>query len=132
MEGQMGDRTDVVSQVYEAFGAGDGAGLARLLDGIEWHEAAGMPYGGLYHGFPEVAANVFGPINRDVQNFSARPDSVLPAGDDRVLALGRYRGQGAAEAVDVPFAHLWTVADGRLTRFEQFADTHRFRQAVGQ
>ena len=128
----MIDRTDLVSRVYDAFAAGDGPALTELLDGIEWREAAGMPYGGTYRGFAEVAANVFGPINRDVENFSAKPDSLLPAGDAKVLALGRYRGTGAAGEVDVPFAHVWTAADGRLTHFEQHVDTHLFRQALGQ
>jgi len=127
----MNDRTDTVRQVYDAFGAGDGARLAEILDDTHWIEAAGMPYGGTYRGFGEVAANVFGPIGRDVQGFSAIPDEIIPAGDDRVLALGHYRGTGASGPVDTPFAHLWTVRDGRVTHFVQYVDTHLFRQAVG-
>lgn len=46
---------------------------------------------------------------------------------------GRYRplpGTGKAGAVDVAFPHLWTILGGRIVRFVQYADTHRFRQAV--
>jgi uncharacterized protein len=127
----MGDRTATVREIYEAFGAGDGARLAEILADTHWIEAGGMPYGGIYRGFPEVAEKVFGPIGRDVQDFSAIPDEIIPAGEDRVLATGHYRGAGAAGPLDAPFAHLWTVSDGRITHFVQYADTHLFRRAVG-
>jgi hypothetical protein len=125
------DRTESVRAIYDAFGAGDGARLAEILGDTHWTEAEGMPYGGVYRGFEEVAANVFGPIGRDVEGFTAIPDEIIPAGDDRVLAMGRYRGNGASGPVDTPFAHLWTVRDGRITHFVQYVDTHLFRQAVG-
>lgn len=127
----MSDRVSVVEGLYSAFANGDGAKLGDLLSDTHWVEAAGMPYGGTYRGFSEVAANVFGPITNDVEGFSARPDEIIPAGEDRVLALGTYRGKGPAGEVAAPFAHLWTVRDGRITHFVQHVDTHLFRQAVG-
>jgi ketosteroid isomerase-like protein len=126
------ERTEIIAEVYAAFASGDGARIGELLSDTHWVEAAGMPYGGTYRGFGEIAANVFGPIGSDVQGFSAQPDEILPAGEDRVLALGTYRGTGATGEVAAPFAHLWTVRDGRITNFVQHADTHLFRQAVGQ
>jgi len=127
----MADRIQTVQQLYSAFGDGDVARLQELLADTHWIEAEGMPYGGTYRGFEEVAANVFGPIANDVREFSARPEEIIPAGDDRVLALGTYRGSGSAAEVAAPFAHLWTVHDGRLVNFVQYADTHLFRQAIG-
>jgi len=124
------ERTKVVESLYAAFANGDGSRLGELLDDTHWVEAAGMPYGGTYRGFGDIAANVFGPIGRDVQGFSAVPDEIIPAGDNRVLALGRYSGTGASGTLDVPFAHLWTVRDGRITHFVQHVDSHLFRQAV--
>ena len=52
-------------------------------------------------------------------------------GDDRVLALGRYKGITDAGPLDIRFAHLWTVEGERMSRFEQFTDTHQWRAAVG-
>lgn len=127
----MTDRLEPVKRLYDAFAGGDGAALQDLLADTHWVEAAGMPYGGTYRGFAEVAANVFGPIGQDVTGFSAVPDEIIPAGDDRVLSMGTYRGTGSAGPLEAPFAHLWTVKDGRITHFVQFADTHLFRQAVG-
>ena len=125
------ERTELVESLYAAFANGDGARLGELLQDTHWVEAEGLPYGGTYRGFGEVAANVFGPIGRDVQEFSAKPDAVIPAGEDRVLTLGTYRGTAAGGELAAPFAHLWTVRDGRITHFVQHVDTHLFRQALG-
>jgi hypothetical protein len=122
------DRVRLVGSLYEALGRGDVGGAMALLQQTEWHEAEGMPYGGIYQGAHAIAENVFGPINADVEEFSARPDELLPAGDDRVLALGRYRGTG----LDCGFAHVWTVREGMIVKFVQYADTHQFREAIAR
>jgi ketosteroid isomerase-like protein len=127
----MTQRTETVRQIYSEFAEGDADRLQELLSETHWAEAAGMPYGGTYRGFGEIAANVFGPITSDVQGFNARPDEIIPAGEDRVLAMGTYRGTGSAGELAAPFAHLWTIRDGRITHFVQYADTHLFRQAIG-
>jgi ketosteroid isomerase-like protein len=49
-----------------------------------------------------------------------------------VISLGRYKGNGANGPVDVRYAHLWTVRDEKVVRFEQFADTKLFSEAVGK
>lgn len=115
--------------VYDAFAAGDMAALGALLADIEWHENLGMPYGGVWHGFAEVAGQVFGPIAADVPDFTAVPDEVLPLGDDRAVAFGTYRGHDGRVAT--PFCHVWTVAGGKLTKFQQYADSHLYRQQTG-
>ena len=122
--------TETVQSLYNAFASGDGASLSALLADVDWIEARGGPYGGTYRGFEQVAENVFGPIGRDVRDFSAVPDELLPIGNDRVLALGRYRGTTNAGPLDTRFAHLWMVKDGRMSHFEQFTDTHEWRTAV--
>lgn len=122
---------DTMKRLYEAFAAGDGETLGALLGDTDWVEAAGGPYGGRYRGLNEIAPGVFGPIGRDVRDFSAVPDEILPVGDDKALALGRYRGSTAAGPLEIRFAHLATVDGDRLSRFEQFTDTHEWRKAVG-
>lgn len=126
----MSNATEVLGKLYQAFAAGDGEALGALLGETHWVEAAGGPYGGTYRGFGEVAENVFGPIGRDVEGFTAVPDEILPVGDDRAIGLGVYRGTAAGAALAIRFAHLATVADGRLTRFEQFTDTHHWQRAL--
>ena len=123
--------TETVQKLYSAFASGDGASLSALLADAHWVEARGGPYGGTYRGFAEVAENVFGPIGRDVRDFTATTDEILPIGNDRVLALGHYRGTTDAGPLDTRFAHLWSVKNDRISHFEQFTDTHEWRAAVG-
>ncbi len=128
----MNDNIQVISSAYEAFGRGDIQTVLELLADAEWIEAAGMPYGGSYRGGEAVLENVFAPLAADVQNFVARPDELLAVEGNRVVAIGTYRGDGANGPVSVRFVHLWTVHDGKIVHFEQIADTHTFRQAVGK
>jgi ketosteroid isomerase-like protein len=41
-------------------------------------------------------------------------------------------GKGARGPVDARFVHIWTVTDGKVSRYEQLADTRRFCDAVGK
>lgn len=125
----MTDAETAAHRVYSAFAAADMAGLAALLADIEWHENLGMPYGGVWRGFAEVADHVFGPIAADVPDFSAVPDEVLALGNNRAVAFGYYRGLDGQVAA--PFCHLWTFASGKLVKFVQYADSHLYRQQAG-
>jgi ketosteroid isomerase-like protein len=128
----MADRVDLVRSAYEAFGNGDIPTVAAMLAETEWHEAKGMPYGGVFKGADEIFGNVLGPIAQDVEGFQVTPEEILPVGDDRVISLGQYTGKGAKGPVDVRYAHLWTIRDGKVVKFEQFADTKLFGDAVGK
>jgi hypothetical protein len=84
----------IVRAVYDSFAAGDVAAVfAAMTPDIEWDESEGMPYGGVYHGPEAIVSNGFGPILAVVEGFTAAPDEILPL--TRVVALGRYGGQGA-------------------------------------
>lgn len=126
----MSQPTETLAALYAAFASSDGDTLAALIGDCHWVEASGGPYGGTYRGLAEVAEKVFGPIGRDVADFTAIPDEILPVGDHRAIALGLYRGSTAAGPLEIRFAHLATVEDGKITHFEQFTDTHEWRQAV--
>ena len=93
----MGEQSvDVVKAAYEAFGRGDVAGvLGAMADDIEWHEAEGGPYGGVYHGGEAVAQNVFGPIIQDVADFAVTAEEFIASGD-AVAVVVRYTGTGKA------------------------------------
>ena len=125
------DNTELVRGGYEAFGSGDMNAVMQLLQDTEWHEAEGAPQGGVYKGAEAILAGVFGPLLQQLPDFKVTPHEVLPVGEDRVLAVGDYTGQGEGGALHARFAHLWTVRDDKVTRFEQFADTALMRQAVG-
>ncbi|HUG65417.1 MAG TPA: nuclear transport factor 2 family protein [Gaiellaceae bacterium] len=124
---------DLISQSYEAFARGDMAGvLAHMHDEIEWHQAQGLPHGGVYHGIDEVRRSVFDPLARDWWvEFVVTPEQYLDAGAD-VVVLGRYRGvaRGTGKKLDVPFVHIWTFQEGLTVRFRQFLDTAGWVEAL--
>ena len=129
----MGEQSvDVVRGVYEAFGRGDvPAVLGAMADDIEWHEAEGMPYGGVYHGGEAVAQNVFGPITQDVVDFAVTAEEFIASGD-AVAAVVRYTGTGKAtgKQLNLPVVHVWDVRNGKIAQFRQFIDTAKFLEVV--
>lgn len=123
----------VVRDIYDAFGRGDiDAFFAAAAPDLEWHESEGMPYGGTYRGRDAIMENVVQPILADVDGFTAAPDEILALDDTRVVARGRHGGSGAGGALDAKFVHVWTITDGKASRYEQLADTRRFSEAVGR
>jgi ketosteroid isomerase-like protein len=123
---------EFVNSVYGSFARGDvPAVLGAFADDIEWFEAEGMPYGGLYHGPDAVAQNVFGPITEDVEGFAVTPEEVIGSGAT-VAAVVRYTGTGKAtgKALDVPVVHVWDIRDGKIARFRQFIDTVKYAEVV--
>jgi ketosteroid isomerase-like protein len=129
----MGEQSEeLVRAVYEAFGRGDvPAVLGAMAADIEWHEAEGMPYGGVYHGGEAVAQNVFGPITQDVVDFAVTAEEFIASGD-AVAAVVRYTGTGRAtgKELNLPVVHLWQVRNGKVEQFRQFIDTVKFREVV--
>lgn len=128
------DNLDTVKRVYEAFGRGDvPAVLAAMHDEIEWHEAEGFPYGGLYRGPDAVLNGVFGRLASEWEDFRAVPESYVDGGSV-IVALGRYSGTYRETGNDfrAPFAHVWTLEGGTAVRFQQFTDTALARAAVSQ
>ena len=124
---------DLVRRSYEAFARGDlDAVVADMADDIVWEQAQGLPHGGTYHGLEAVRRNVFEPLDAEWwDEFAAEPEELLDAGDD-VVVLGRYRGvaRGSGRVLDVPFAHVWTLRDGKAVRFRQFLDTAGWNRAL--
>jgi ketosteroid isomerase-like protein len=123
---------DVVKHVYAAFAEGDvPTVLGVFADDIEWHEAEGMPYGGVYRGGEAVVQNVFGPISEDVEGFAVTPEEFMAAGGT-VAAVVSYTGTGKAtgKPLDLPVVHVFDIQDGKVVRFRQFADTVKFAEVV--
>jgi ketosteroid isomerase-like protein len=129
----MGEQSvEFLKGLYGAFGRGDvPTVLGGFADDIEWHEAEGMPYGGVYRGGDAVLQNVFGPIATDVEDFAVTAEEFVGSGET-VAAVVRYTGTGTVtgKTLDVAAVHLWDIRDGKITRFRQFIDTVRFAEVV--
>jgi ketosteroid isomerase-like protein len=123
---------DTVREMYSAMASGniDGA-LSTLADDVHWTEAEGFPYAGTYVGPQAVAEQVFARLGADWDGFAAVPD-VLIGEDQQVAALGWYSGTSRETGVAfrARFVHWFTVADGRIARFEQVCDTAQVAVAL--
>ncbi|WAT16784.1 nuclear transport factor 2 family protein [Aurantiacibacter sp. MUD11] len=134
-EAQDSGALAVVQGFYEAIGTGDMDTVAGLLaEDVAWSEAEGSPYaaGNPYVGFEAMGAGVFGPINEAFADFAGIPETFTTEGD-RVVVEGRYTGTNreTGEALDAPFVHVFTVADGQIATFQQYTDTWQWRQLTG-
>jgi uncharacterized protein len=124
---------DAVRSSYEAFARHDLEGALAMMDeDIVWHQAQGLPHGGVYHGLATVRENVFDPLDESWwEGFAATPDEIIGLGDD-IVVLGRYtaRAKKTGAPLDVPFAHVWRFRDGKAVRFHQFTDTRGWVEAL--
>jgi ketosteroid isomerase-like protein len=121
-----------VREYYESLAPGRRQELMELLDPhLVLEIPAGFPgsavtYRGLKAYIEDFLYVFYG-------NFDLRvlPEEFLEAGD-QVVALGRLQGHALPTgiAVNVPFAHVWTVRDGLLTHGIMYTDTAVLWNAV--
>lgn len=124
---QESQNTRTVQDMYAAFGRGDiQALIANLSDDIVWHGVYGaaphVPTAGERRGkpavgefFKQVAANV---------NFSRFEPKEFIATGDKVVTLGHYIATTpASKGFDSDFAMVFTLRDGKVTRFQEFCNS---------
>lgn len=131
----MADSVATVRSIYEAFGRGDVQSVLGLMsEKVEWNEAEHFTYwtGGPFVGPQAVLDGVFARIGQDFDGFTVDVGRVVGCGDT-VLSEGRYRGtvKATGKRLDVQVAHVWDVRDGKVVRFQQYADTWQVAQATG-
>jgi len=130
----MGTNVNAARVIYESFAAGDiGAFLAALDDRVEWVYPDGAAYD-TQVGPPALAENVLAAVARDFAEFTATVDEYIDGGDV-VCAIGRYGGTASETRtpLDIGFVHVLRFAkDGRIARFQEYADTFTMRQALGR
>jgi ketosteroid isomerase-like protein len=66
-------------------------------------------------------------------NWELELEELVDAGGDHVLAVLRQHGTSKTTGleVDMRFAQLWTVQDGKIIRMRMYADPDEARQAAG-
>ena len=129
----MSTPSTIVRSFYDALGRGDVAAVLSLLDPeVEWTEAERFPYyGGTWHGPQAVVDNLLVPLSKDWDGFSAKVDEVIAQGD-RVVSLGTYSGtfRKSGRSFSARFAHVWSVRNDKLTRFNMHTDTAKVLEAT--
>lgn len=118
--------------LYEAFGHGDiPTVLASLDPDVEWIEAEGGPYPGTSRSPDAVLQNVFMRLGTEWDGFTVTPHQFV-ASDDTVVMIGEYSGtyKATGKSIHIPVVHVWTLRDGKATRFVQHTDTVLFQRAL--
>lgn len=123
---------DVIRSHYAASDRGDLPGMiAPFAADIRWTEAAGFPYAGTYVGPDAVAANVFGRIAEEWDDYTVAIDEVIDGGDT-VVGVGTYSGtyRATGRFMAARVAHVWRLREGEIVAFEQFTDTELVNRAI--
>jgi hypothetical protein len=122
------ENVEVVRQAYAAFQRGDVAGiLERVAEDVEWEGVKGaprsVPFAGVRRGCAGVA-EFFSIVGREEDFVRFEPREFFANGD-RVVALGSYsaRVRRTGRSFEGEWAMAFTLRDGKITRFTEFADT---------
>ncbi len=131
------DPVETVRRLYDAFTRRDEPVLREILhERIEWNQMEGFPQGGRWIGVDEVFERVFKPFRQRWRSWKAETSEIVAVVGQppRVVAFGRYVGEHeeTGRQLEAPFAHVYTIEDGRVTRFEQFTDTLLVSRAAGE
>ena len=121
-----------IQELYRAFQKRDVALIIQLMsDEVEIRQSEELPWGGHYaghDGFQKFARALL--ENIDSQVIIER---YIDAGE-HVVAIGRTVGKARATNIefDVPVAHVWTLKQGQVIRFEPYIDNATMLAALGR
>jgi uncharacterized protein len=119
----MSTSAELVRGFYAAAAAGDAAAMEFFAPEVEFRMPDVLPHGGTIHGV-EALGRYFGEVQGRWEDFRAELDDLVDGGE-RVVALGRFCGRPRVSGryVEVPFALVWTIRDGRAVRVDEYTDT---------
>jgi ketosteroid isomerase-like protein len=126
------DNVRLIQRIYAAFGAGD---VQTILDSVsddaQWinHGPATIPYAGSRSGKTQIR-EFFQAIADSTTGGKVIAEKFV-AQADAVVATGRYtaRVRDTGADIDTPIAHLFTVRNGKVVRWEGFSDSARVAEA---
>jgi ketosteroid isomerase-like protein len=130
------DNVHLLKGLYAAFGRGDvPTVLATMSPEIRWYEAEGNPYmpsGEAWVGPDAIVNNLFMKLAKEWDAFTVHPKSFYDAGTS-VIVEGRYTGtyKATGKSMDTQVCHIWDVANGKVTRFQQYVDTAKMQDVMG-
>ncbi|PAY07706.1 DUF4440 domain-containing protein [Bradyrhizobium sp. UFLA03-84] len=128
----MNSNYDAIKAHYAASDRKDVVGMmAPITSETRWTEMAGFPYAGTYVGAGAIVEGVFKRIGEEWIDYTFSLERLVDGGTTIVgirTYSGRYRKTGKTMTARV--VHVWDMNDGRVVRFEQFADTSLVARAT--
>lgn len=125
------DNVSIIRGGYTAFATGDIPTVLALLDpAVTWHAPDTVQFGGIYRG-PDGVGEFFSKLPTLYAELQVEPTTFIDRADT-VVALGHHRGRGhSGVAFDIPWAHVWTFSNGKVTSFTEYFDTAQMNAALG-
>ena len=120
---------------YELLAKGDLEGVLELIDPdveLEIHTGRpDLPESHVLRGHAGFLENLTGLIEV-FQDVEVTPEEFIEAGDELIVTIHTV-GHGRASGIRVEnsVTHLWTIRDGRATRFRVFATKEEALEAAG-
>ena len=120
------ENLETVREAYRAIGEGNiGGFLALLAKDVEWlmPEVAGIPFTGNCRGQTQVG-EFFNALGEAEESLLFTQDEFIVTGS-QVGVTGRYRARikATGKTVETPYAHFFTVVDGKIHSFREYYDT---------
>lgn len=119
---------NVVKQAFTAFKQGDIPNLlSRISPEVDWEAVVGVgervPTGGRRKGLEQVA-RFFTTLDQTTTFEQFEPQEFVAQGD-KVVTLGEYKGtvKSTGRPFSCQFAMVFTVRNGKITKFQEFTDT---------
>jgi uncharacterized protein len=126
------ENVEIVRPIYDRWAEGDfTAGRELFAPDLTTVWAEDFPTAGTYHGADGHAAamrewlSAWTDLNLEAERFVDAGDSVV------VPFVLRARGRESGAAVERRWAHVWTLRDGEVVRFEVHMDVRAALEAVG-
>jgi ketosteroid isomerase-like protein len=122
------NNVELLKQGYQNFAEGNVEAVVALFHPeIEWHECKGFPFisgDGVSIGPNAVVNDIFAQIPENYENFNIEIKELFGS-EDKVVMVGYYRGiwKATGKEFKANATHVWTVKEGKLTKFFQAADT---------
>jgi ketosteroid isomerase-like protein len=129
------DNVALIQSVYAAFGRGDIPTILQALEAnVKWttYGPAVIPYAGTKTG-PSEVVTFFQALGSTQSEQKLTIDEYIAQGDD-VVTIGSYRAlvKETGKWIDGAVAHLFTVRNGKITRFLDFVDTAQAADAYSR
>ncbi|MFH1121989.1 MAG: nuclear transport factor 2 family protein [Bacteroidota bacterium] len=124
-----------IKGVYHAFATGDIPGFLNAMHpNIEWNEAENFPYadGNPYVGPDAIIQGVMGRIAADWEYWTITDQVYHVTLDALVIVTARYNAKHklTGKVIRAQVIHMWTLRDGKIIKFQQYADTLQVKEAM--
>lgn len=117
----------VVQQAFAALGQNDLEGFKRKLsEDVEW-KAPGpadvLPFAGVHHG-PDEVVKWWKKLGECEEALRFAPKTFIPY-EDEVIVVGdsEMRVRATGKELSAEWVQIYTVQDGKITKFGEFYDT---------